>query len=303
MLSPAKQRAAVEHVREVLGPDRVSQRRACRTLGQPRSTQRRTPTVPDDEPRLVARMVDLATQYSHYGYRRITALLRAEAFAVNHKRVERLWRREGLKVPAKQPKRGRLWLNDGSCVRLRPEHKDHVWAYDLVQDRTHDGRAFRMLTIVDEYTRECLAIDVGRKVTSEDVLERLTDLFVRRGVPQHIRSDNGPEFTAKAVREWLGRIGVSTLFIEPGSPWENGYCESFNGKLRDELLDREVFDTLPEAKVLIERWRREYNGVRPHSSLGDRPPAPEAYAPMVPAGFGFVALRPPVAASGAAGLS
>jgi putative transposase len=303
MLSPAKRRAVVEHVRQVLGPERVSQRRACQVLGQPRSTQRRTPAVPDDEPRLVARMIELATQYGRYGYRRVTGLLRAEGWHVNAKRVERLWRREGLKVPQKQPKRGRLRDNDGSCVRLRPERKDHVRAYDLVQDRTSDGRAFRMLTIIDEYTRECLAIDVGRKLTSEDVLERLADLFTRRGVPAYIRSDNGPEFTAKRVRQWLGRLGVETLFIEPGSPWENGYCESFNGKLRDELLDREIFDTLWEAKVLIERWRREYNGVRPHSSLGYRPPAPEAYIPMS-AGSGLVtALRPPMAAGGAPGLT
>jgi len=278
-------------VRTVLGPDRVSQRRACRVLGQCRSTQRRTVAVPDDEPRLVARMVELACESGRYGYRRITGLLRAEGFAVNHKRVERLWRREGLKVPPKQPERGRLWLNDGSCVRLRPAHTDHVWSYDFVQARTRDGRAFRMLTVIDEYSRECLAIDVARKLTSDDVLERLSDLFVRRGVPEHIRSDNGPEFTASAVREWLDRVGVTTLFIEPGSPWENGYIESFNGKLRDELLDGEVFDTLLEAKVLIERWRRRYNTVRPHSSLGYRPPAPEAIVPWT-AAFGAALLAP-----------
>jgi transposase InsO family protein len=247
-------------------------------LGQPRSTQRREPYVPEDEPVLVKRMVELATEYGRYGYRRITALLQAEGWKVNHKRVERLWRREGLKVPSRQPKRGRLWLNDGSCIRLRPEHPDHVWAYDFVHDRTHDGRPLRMLTLVDEFTRECLAIDVARRMTSEDVLERLTDLFIRRGVPDHIRSDNGAEFTAKAVREWLSKVGVRTLFIEPGSPWENGYIESFNGKLRDELLNREIFYTLREAKVLIERWREHYNRVRPHSSLGYRPPAPEAVA-------------------------
>lgn len=278
-------------MRTVLGPDRVSQRRACRVLGQCRSTQRRTVAVPDDEPRLVARMVELACESGRYGYRRITGLLRAEGFAVNHKRVERLWRREGLKVPPKQPERGRLWLNDGSCVRLRPAHTDHVWSYDFVQARTRDGRAFRMLTVIDEYSRECLAIDVARKLTSDDVLERLSDLFVRRGVPEHIRSDNGPEFTASAVREWLDRVGVTTLFIEPGSPWENGYIESFNGKLRDELLDGEVFDTLLEAKVLIERWRRRYNTVRPHSSLGYRPPAPEAIVPWT-AAFGAALLAP-----------
>ena len=182
-------------------------------------------------------------------------------------------------MPARRPRRGRLWLNDGPCIRLRPERKDHVWSYDFVQARTRDGRAFRMLTVIDEFTRECLAIDVARRLGSDDVLERLSDLFVRRGVPGHIRSDNGPEFTAKAVREWLGKVGVTTLYIEPGSPWENGYVESFNGKLRDELLDREIFDTLLEAKVLIERWRVLYNTVRPHSSLGYRPPAPEAIAP------------------------
>ena len=244
-------------------------------------------------------MVALAVEYGRYGYRRVTALLRAEGFKVNHKRIERLWRREGLKVPQKQPKRGRLWLNDGSCVRLRPERKDHIWSYDFVQARTRDGRAFRMLTVIDEFTRERLAIDVARRLTSDDVLERLSDLFVRRGVPEHIRSDNGPEFTAKAVKEWLGRVGVTTLYIEPGSPWENGYVESFNGKLRDELLDREAFDTLLEAKVLIERWRVLYNTVRPHSSLGYRPPAPEAIAPWTPA-FA-AALSGPAAMAGVVG--
>jgi putative transposase len=289
-------------VRAVLGPDRVSQRRACRVLGQCRSTQRRVPRVAGDEPRLVARMVELACQYGRYGYRRIAALLRAEGLTVNHKRLERLWRREGLKVPAKQPKRGRLWLNDGSCVRLRPERKDHVWSYDFVQARTRDGRAFRMLNVIDEHTRECLSIDVARRLTSDDVLERLSDLFVRRGVPEHIRSDNGPEFTARAVREWLGRVGVTTLYIEPGSPWENGYIESFNGKLTDELLAGEVFDTLLEAKVLIERFRVAYNTVRPHSSLGYRPPAPEAIVPWTTA-LGAALLAPAPMAGAVAALT
>jgi putative transposase len=232
-------------------------------------------------------MTDLATQYGRYGYRRITALLHYQGWTVNHKRVERLWRREGLKVPQKQPPRRRLWLNDGSCIRLRPSYRDQVWSYDFVQSRTHDGRSFRMLTVIDEYTRECLAIDVGRRLTSEEVLERLSDLFICRGVPAYLRSDNGSEFTARRVRQWLSRVGVQTLFIEPGSPWENGYVESFNGKLRDELLNREIFETLLEAKVLIERWRREYNTIRPHSALGYRPPAPEArqlcsFAPATP---------------------
>jgi transposase InsO family protein len=220
-------------------------------------------------------MVELATQYGRYGYRRVTELLHQKGWKVNHKRIERLWRQEGLKVPQKQPKRRRLWLGDGSCVRLRPRYKNHVWSYDFVHCRTHDGRAFRMLNLIDEHTRECLAIDVERKLNSENVLERLSDLFVRRGVPDHIRSDNGPEFTAKRVRKWLKQVQVKTLFIEPGSPWENGYIESFNGKLRDELLEGEIFDTLLEAKVLIECWRREYNTIRPHSSLGYRAPVPE----------------------------
>jgi transposase InsO family protein len=236
--------------------------------------------VPDDEERLVERIVDLASRYGRYGYRRITALLWQEGWKVNHKRVERLWRREGLKVPKKQPKRGRLWFNDGSCARLRPQHRNHVWSYDFVATRTSDGRAVRMLNIIDEYTRECLDISVGRSISANDVIERLAELFLTRGIPEHIRSDNGPEFTAKAVREWLVRLGVRTLFIEPGSPWENGYIESFNGKLRDELLNREIFDTLLEARVLIGNWRKEYNGFRPHSSLGYRPPAPETIEPL-----------------------
>jgi len=263
-------------VREVLGEETVSERRACQVLGQPRSTQRRAPYVPDDEPALVARMIDLASEFGRYGYRRITILLQNEGFRVNHKRVERLWRREGLKVPKRQPQRGRLWFNDGSCVRLRPLYTDHVWSYDFMADRTRDGRAIRLLTIIDEYSRECLAIDVARKLNSEDVLDRLMQLFISRGLPAHIRSDNGPEFVAEKVRGWLERLEVGPLFIEPGSPWENGYNESFNGKLRDELLKGELFDTLLEAQVLVERWRKHYNQVRPHSSLGYRPPAPAA---------------------------
>jgi len=236
----------------------------------------------DDEDALTRTIVQLASQFGRYGYRRITALLQHAGWNVNHKRVERIWRREGLRVPRKQPKRGRLWLNDGSCVRLRPQHPNHVWAYDFVADRTHDGRAFRMLTIIDEYTRECLAIVVDRKLRSPDVIATLAELFLRRDLPEHIRSDNGPEFCAKAVREWLDRFDVGPMFIEPGSPWENGYNESFNGKLRDELLNREIFYTLQEAKILIENWRREYNEIRPHSSLGYRPPAPQART-LIPA--------------------
>jgi transposase InsO family protein len=254
----------------------VSERRACQVLEQVRTTQRLKPCISDEEGQLTSQIVELATKYGRYGYRRITALLKQENWKVNHKRVERIWMKEGLKVPQRQPKRGRLWLNDGSCVRLRPEYKDHVWSYDFMVDRTTDGRSFRILTILDEYTRECLAIDVERRITSQNVIDKLFELFIFRAIPAYIRSDNGPEFTAKAIRNWLSRMGVKTLFIEPGSPWENGYIESFNGKLRDELLNREVFTTLMEAKVLIEKWRQDYNTVRPHSALRYRPPAPEA---------------------------
>ena len=257
---------------------RVSERRACRVLGQARSTQRRSPKVRDDEDALTRRIIELASCYGRYGYRRITALLRREGWRVNHKRVERIWRREGLKVPRKQPKRGRLWLTDGSCIRLRPTHRDHVWSYDFLFDRTRDGRAVKVLSVIDEYTRECLALRAERSLKSEEVLEVLDDLFMRRGIPEHVRSDNGPELTAEVVRCWLETLEVKPLYIEPGSPWENGYVESFHGKLRDELLNGELFDTLWEAQVLLEQWRREYNAVRPHSALGYRPPAPEAWS-------------------------
>jgi len=261
----------------------VSERFACRVLGQHRSTQRKKPHGRPDEEALTADIIRLASRYGRYGYRRITAMLRSVGWTVNAKRVERIWRREGLKVPQKQPKKGRLWLNDGSCIRLRPEHPNHVWSYDFVEGRTHDGRKFRMLNIIDEFTRECLAIRIDRKLNSTDVIDVLSDLFILRGVPGHVRSDNGPEFIAKVVREWIVAVGAKTAFIEPGSPWENGYCESFNSKLRDELLNGEIFYSLAEAKVIIEAWRRYYNTERPHSSLGYKPPAPEAIIWPAPA--------------------
>ncbi len=243
-------------------------------LGQHRSTQHKEPRGADDEAALTADIIALARQYGRYGYRRVTALLRDAGWQVNRKRVERIWRKEGLKVPQKQPKRGRLWLNDGSCIRLRPEYPGHVWSYDFVEGRTHDGRKFRILSIIDEASRECLALPVARRLRSQDVLAALADLFVTRGPPAHIRSDNGPEFIAKAVQHWLGRIGVKTLTITPGSPWENGYCASFNGSLRDELLDGEIFYTLAEAQVLIEAWRRHDNTIRPHEPPGLSPAGP-----------------------------
>jgi putative transposase len=280
MVSPGRRRACVEHVARHLG---VSERRACAVLGQHRSTRRKAPRIPYDEARLTAEIVELARRFGRYGYRRITALLRQAGWAVNRKRVERIWRREGLKVPQRQPKRGRLWLNDGSCVRLRPERPNHVWAYDFVEDRTRDGRKFRMLCVVDEFSRECLAIRVARKLGAADVIDVLSDLFILRGVPAHVRSDQGPEFVAEAVKGWIAGVGAATAaFIEKASPRENGYVESFNGKLRDELLRAEVFNSLREAQVLIEQWRRHYNTARPHSSLGYRPPAPEVVTPALP---------------------
>ena len=263
----------VIRIREKLA---ISERRACMVLGQPRASQRHPPRITAEEECLRGDIARLASKYGRYGYRRVTAMLNREGWRVNHKRVERIWRQEGLKVPKKQPKRGRLWLNDGSCIRLRPEHKDHVWSYDFVEERTTDGRKFRILNILDEFTRECLCARVARRLNSQDVIDALFELFILRGIPEHIRSDNGSEFTAGAVRKWLTKLGVRTLFIEPASPWENGYIESFNGKMRDELLNRELFTTLIEAKVLIGNWRREYNQVRPHSALRYRPPAPEA---------------------------
>lgn len=259
----------------------MPQRRACRIFAQARSTQRYLPKLPQDEQQLREAVVGLALQYGRYGYRPVCGLLRNQGWRINHKRVERIWREEGLKVPRKQPPRRRLWLNDGCCIRLRPMQRNHVWSYDFVSHRTHDGRAFRLLTVLDEYTRECLAIKVERRLKSQDVIELLGRLFLVHGLPQYIRSDNGPEFTARAARQWLEQLSVGTLYIEPGSPWENGYIESFNGKLRFELLDVEIFDTLLEAQVLVEQWRRHYNQVRPHSALGYRPPAPEAM-PLLP---------------------
>jgi putative transposase len=254
----------------------ISQRRACRVLNQPRSVQRHKSNKSFEQEVLRKDIVRLASRYGRYGYRRITALLRTEGWSVNHKRVERIWREEGLKVPVKQPKRGRLYLNDGSCIRLRSCWKNHVWSYDFVADRLKNGKKIRMLTVIDEYSRKCLAIRVGSSLKSDDVLDTLSTLFITEGTPDYIRSDNGSEFTAKTLRQWIESVGVKTAYIEPGSPWENGYNESFNGKLRDELLNTEIFYSFKEAQILIEQWRRHYNEVRPHSSLGYKPPAPVA---------------------------
>ena len=257
---------------------KASERRICKLLAQPRSTQRYKYNAPADEPKLTKRVIELATQCGRYGYRRITALLKTEGWYINHKRVQRIWRKEGLKAPKKQPKRKRLWLNDGSYIRLNPQYPNHVWSYGFIMDKTHDSRTIKMLTIIDEYTRERLNIDVSRHLKADGVIEKLSELFISRTILEYIRSNNGPEFVSKKIRNWFKASCVKTLYIESGSPWENGYIESFNGKFRDELLNLEIFDTLLEAKILINRWRMEYNTRRPHSALKYTPPAPEAIA-------------------------
>jgi putative transposase len=246
------------HIEQVRAQLHVSERHACAALGQHLSTQHKVPRGRDDEERLTADIIELARQYGRYGYRKIAGLLRQVGWLINDKRVERIWRGEGLKVPHKQSKRGRLWLADGPCIRLRPQHRNHVWSYDFVEDRTHDGRRYRMLNVLDEFTHECLAIRVARKLKAIDVIDVLSDLILR-GVPAQIRSDNGPEFVAQAVQDWTAAVGAKTSYIDRGSPWENGYIESFNARLRDELLNGEIFYTLREAQIIAESWRRNYN--------------------------------------------
>lgn len=251
----------------------MSERRACRVTGQHRSTQRYAPRVASDERELVREMKAQAAKHPRFGYRRVAALLRAEQWDVNDKRVHRLWRREGLKVPVRQRKRRRLGHSANACTRRRAERMNQVWTYDFVLDRTEDGKRLKLLTVVDEYTRECLAIEVARSITAEVVIATLERIVAERGPPESIRSDNGPEFIAAAVRRWMATQRTRPLFIAPGSPWENAYCETFNGKLQDELLQGELFTSLIEARWLIERWRRAYNEERPHSSLAYQTPA------------------------------
>ena len=269
-MSPSRRRAAAEDLQRRFS---VSERRACKTLSQPRSTQRYEPRPREDEAGLARRMRQLARVRPRWGYRRIAWLLRREQWQASETRVYRLWRREGLKVPQKRRKKRYLGTSENGCVRRRAERKDHVWAWDFVFDRTTGGSQLKWLSIVDEYTRECLALKVDRSITSEEVIDTLAELFAMRGVPTCIRSDNGPEFIAQAVQRWLRQVGVETLYIEPGSPWENGYAESFHSRLRDEFLATEVFEGLAATKRLTKQWRDDYNRHRPHSSLGHVPPA------------------------------
>jgi putative transposase len=274
-LSPTRRRQAVVHVCQRL---EVSQRRACQVLSQPRGTQRYTPRRVNEDQALVGDMKRLSRLHPRYGYRRITALLRTEGWCVNRKRVYRLWRQEGLKVPGKKGKHKRLGDSENGCLCRRAEHINHVWSYDFVSDQTEDGRRLKLLVVLDEYTRESLAIEVERHIKAPDVLATLEYLFAVRGTPQYLRSDNGPEFVAEAIPQWLKKSGVQTLYITPGSPWENAYIESFNSRLRDELLNVEVFGNLREARVLVEDYRRRYNHHRPHSSLHYVTPAAFAAA-------------------------
>ena len=244
-----------------------------------RTAYRYTPVKLPDEDEVRAEIIELACNHGRAGYRQVTDMMRNKGRLINHKRVERIWSEEGLKVPQKQIKRSRLWLNDGSCARLRPTHKNHVWSYDFMEDKTVNGKKIRFLNIIDEHERVCLASIPRRSWRNNDVIEVLANLMLVHGVPEYLRSDNGPEFTAKKVRQWLKRIGVITTFIEPGSPWENGYCESYNARMRDEFLNGEIFGNMYEAEVLTKRWVQYYNTVRPHSSLGGKPPAPQSIIP------------------------
>jgi putative transposase len=287
MTSPAARRAAVDRVVQVL---KVSQRRACRAIGQWRSTQRYQPRVRDDEAALVVQMNHLAASHPRYGYRRIAALLRRDGWRVNAKRVHRLWVRQGLKVPKKRRRKRPSGCCENGINGRAAAHADHVWCYDFCFDQTMDGARLKLLCVVDEFTRECLLIRVERSIPAEVVVASLAGLFERR-VPAYLRSDNGSEFVAHAVRAWLADAGAATLYVAPGSPWQNGFVESFHGRLRDELLDREAFGSLAEAKVVVEDWRRSYNEHRPHSSLGYQTPAAFAAA-GAHAATGSAALRP-----------
>lgn len=277
------------HVRRVLG---ASERKACSAVLQPRATQRYAPTRHQRDAALVKRMLALSAKYPRYGYRRIWAMLRQEGFVVNRKRVHRLWRKEGLKVPQRRRLKRALGQSANGCAKRKAERINDVWTWDFIHDTTTDHRPLKWLCVIDEYTRECVLLKVARGMTAVDVIEALSEVMKTRGMPRHLRSDNGPEFIAKALRAWLRRAKVGTLYVAPGSPWENGFVESFNARLRDELLEQELFTSLQEARLLARRWQWEYNYERPHSSLGYKTPAkyaaslscPPVGAPPLPTG-------------------
>lgn len=288
MVGPARKRQAVDIVRDRL---KVSERRACSTLGQCRSTQRYQTQQPDKDRPLIERLHELSASYPRQGYRMTADLLRNEGWPVNNKRVRRLWVQEGLKVPRRTCRKRRLGNSDNSAHRRKAEHKNQVWSYDFVHDQTEDGRPLKWLPVVDEYTRENLALEVGRQMNGMGVIAVLDRLVAQRGAPEFIRSDNGPEFASHAVKEWIAQRGFATIYIEPGSPWQNAYIESYNSRLRDEFLNVESFISLTEAQVLGEERRNYYNSKRPHSSLGGKPP--ETFAAHCSAPVGAPPLPPP----------
>jgi transposase InsO family protein len=253
----------------------ASERRTCRVIGLSRSTLQYKAAKKDDEEELRLSMIRLAKQYGRYGYRKIAELLRVEGWAVNHKKIERLWREEGLQLPERHKKRRRLYHKDSSVIRLRPHYPNHIWSVDFVHDKLSSGRPYKMLTVLDEYTREALCVAVRSKMSANDVLEALYPLILERGRPDYIRSDNGPEFIAAPLQEWLIKVGIKPIRIYPGSPWENGYNERFNGTLRQEVLNAEWFHSTRQAQTAINTWLRQYNQIRPHHALNMRPPAPE----------------------------
>ncbi len=259
------------HTRQKLA---TSERRTCRVIGLARSSLQYRPARRDDDALRLA-LIRLAKQYGRYGYRKIAELLRIEGWKVNHKKVERIWREEGLQLPQRHKKRRRLYHKDASIIRLRPTHPNHVWSIDFVHDKLDSGRSYKMLTVLDEYTRQALAVAVRTRMGAEDVLEALYPLLMRHGTPEYIRSDNGPEFVAEAMQDWLARVGIKPIRIYPGSPWENGYNERFNGTLRREVLNAEWFTTTKQAQIVINQWLRQYNHIRPHQALNMRPPVPE----------------------------
>lgn len=260
----------------------VSERRACAITSQPRSTQRYEPRPAEDERRLVARMHELVREHPRYGYRRVAALLRAEGFRANDKRVHRLWSKEGLRVPRKPCRKRRLGDASGGVTRLRASAPNEVWAWDFFHDRLADGRAVKWLACVDEFTRECLLLEPRRSIKARDAATMLASVIAKRGAPRHLRSDNGPEFIAGALREYLGKSNVATLYIEPGSPWQNGFAESFNSRVKDELIGVEIFTSMKETEVVGGDWREAYNHRRPHSALGYLTPAAFAASLTVP---------------------
>ena len=252
----------------------TSERRTCQVMGVSRSSLHYKPSSQDDDA-LRLDLIRLAKQYGRYGYRKIGELLRAEGWRVNHKKVERLWREEGLQIPQRHKKRKRLYHHDASVIRLRPKYPNHIWAIDFVHDRLSNGQPYKMLTVLDEYTREALCVTAAPKMGSAEVLEALYPLFLKRGKPDYLRSDNGPEFLAEPLQAWLGKVGIKPIQIYPGSPWENGYNERFNGTLRREVLNAEWFTTIRQARTVINQWLRQYNQIRPHQALNMRAPVPE----------------------------